>query len=244
MSYILDALKKSEQERQKQGIPDINALHSDSPYGQVSKKNYWPFAIGGLLVVLIVVVLITQPLSISLNVNDSNSASSSVSNQETQPSNQPLHSADTQMQAVNPNQQTNVAVTTQNQQQQTINPNRIDPSSVEDNQQPAFGDERIDPGQGQINMQGAAAPNANDFAAENAPIQTLLEVPEFVRDSFPALSFETHIYSSEPADRRVMINGKMAVEGMRVSSGVMLEEITEDGVVVLFKGYRIAVVAF
>ena len=42
MSYILDALKKSEQERGHGGIPGVQTVHS-SALSYSSKKTYWPY---------------------------------------------------------------------------------------------------------------------------------------------------------------------------------------------------------
>lgn len=43
MSYILDALKKSEQERGQGDIPNVQTVHSSSlNYGN-NKKTYWPY---------------------------------------------------------------------------------------------------------------------------------------------------------------------------------------------------------
>ena len=51
MSYILDALKKSEQERGHGDIPDVQTVHSSSLNYRNEKKAYWPY-------VLIIAVLL------------------------------------------------------------------------------------------------------------------------------------------------------------------------------------------
>ncbi|MBT8135059.1 MAG: hypothetical protein KJO03_11160, partial [Gammaproteobacteria bacterium] len=51
MSYILDALKKSEQERGHGNVPDVQTVHSSSLNYRDDKKAVWPY-------ILIVAVLL------------------------------------------------------------------------------------------------------------------------------------------------------------------------------------------
>ena len=43
MSYILDALKKSEQERGQGNIPNVQTVHSASVNYGNKKNTYWPY---------------------------------------------------------------------------------------------------------------------------------------------------------------------------------------------------------
>ncbi len=43
MSYILDALKKSEQERGQGNIPNVQTVHSSSLNYANTKNTYWPY---------------------------------------------------------------------------------------------------------------------------------------------------------------------------------------------------------
>ena len=43
MSYILDALKKSEQQRGQGAIPNVQTVHSSSLNYRDEKKTYWPY---------------------------------------------------------------------------------------------------------------------------------------------------------------------------------------------------------
>ena len=56
MSYILDALKKSEQERGNRNIPGVQTVHSSS-LNYTNKKTYWPyFLIAAILLNLIAIL--------------------------------------------------------------------------------------------------------------------------------------------------------------------------------------------
>lgn len=65
------------------------------------------------------------------------------------------------------------------------------------------------------------------------------ELPTAARGDFPDLDVTLHFYASEPANRFVLIDGERYVEGDRVSAGVVLSEITRDGVVVDYRNYRV-----
>ena len=50
MSYILDALKKSDQDRKKGQVPDLNTVQEEAPQ-EDRKKPLWPYFLGGILLV-------------------------------------------------------------------------------------------------------------------------------------------------------------------------------------------------
>jgi len=57
MSYILDALKKSEQERGHGNIPDVQTVHTSSLNYRSEKKAYWPYIlIAAVLLNLLAIV--------------------------------------------------------------------------------------------------------------------------------------------------------------------------------------------
>jgi general secretion pathway protein B len=65
-------------------------------------------------------------------------------------------------------------------------------------------------------------------------------LPSSERASFPELSFSTHLYASDPALRRVVVNGRRAQEGDTVAGSIYIEQITETGVIVHFRDRRVA----
>lgn len=72
--------------------------------------------------------------------------------------------------------------------------------------------------------------------ARRDEIPTLSELPASMRGEIPAISIAFHAYSTSPAERRVMINGDMAREGDTLAGGLVLESITRDGVVLAYRG--------
>lgn len=62
MSLILDAIKKSERERQQQGVPDLSSNHTGYvPQKLQPNKRLWMIA-GGIVLLLLVIVFVTKIL--------------------------------------------------------------------------------------------------------------------------------------------------------------------------------------
>ncbi len=55
-------------------------------------------------------------------------------------------------------------------------------------------------------------------------------------DGWPALALSTHVYSSAPASRNIIINGLRMKQGDSLENGVKIEEITETGARVSWRG--------
>lgn len=64
------------------------------------------------------------------------------------------------------------------------------------------------------------------------------QLPLNVQRSLPSLDFTVHIYSENPAARMVKINGAAMREGQSVSRFLRLEQITPNGVILVYKTYR------
>lgn len=80
---------------------------------------------------------------------------------------------------------------------------------------------------------------AEPQATEQAPrVMALSELPASVRQALPALAISLHAYAREPRERIVMINNQMLRQGDPVAPGLRLEQITQDGVVLGYQGYR------
>lgn len=87
--------------------------------------------------------------------------------------------------------------------------------------------------------QPRAADAAREDAAREKAAMAMHELPPSIQREIPAVEISFHIYSSLPKERRVMINGEMARQGDFVTPGLSIEQITPDGVILGYKGYRI-----
>ncbi|MDX1559179.1 MAG: general secretion pathway protein GspB [Marinobacter sp.] len=83
-----------------------------------------------------------------------------------------------------------------------------------------------------------AMPQAEPEQAGRVP--HLVELPLSFQKSVPDLTFNSHIYSSSPASRRVMINDTYLRVG-DTFEGLRVDDITEDGVVLSRNGRRFRV---
>ena len=163
MSYILDALKKSEEERQRGKVPSFSAS-VDAPVSTAKKSNIWP-------IVTLVVVAMNAAL-ILFFWNRSTPEIDAVS-----------ESGDNvaQMDAV------------------------VEPPRAEEQKKPVV-------------KQGAYMPQLD-------------ELPDEQRMGIPDLSFSSHMYSSRPQYRSIIINGKRLKEGQFFNREIQVVEITDSGVI-------------
>jgi len=74
--------------------------------------------------------------------------------------------------------------------------------------------------------------------AEKQDIPAISQLPANLQASIPAINIAGHIYADAPGGRMVMINGRIAHEGDAVASGLVLDAITPDGVILKFKETR------
>jgi general secretion pathway protein B len=81
---------------------------------------------------------------------------------------------------------------------------------------------------------GSSPPGA---AAPAAAVMTMAELPLAIQQELPPMSISVHAYSGKAADRLVGINGRLLHEGDSVAPGLALEQITPDGMILSYKGY-------
>jgi len=88
----------------------------------------------------------------------------------------------------------------------------------------------------------AAAPErpVDTAAADAARVQTVIsmaELPLSAQQELPAMTISVHAYSDNPGARLVGINNRILREGEYVVPGLKLEQITPDGMIFGYKGY-------
>lgn len=101
------------------------------------------------------------------------------------------------------------------------------------------------------NLEPAAAP-ATPPAPPASPLDTdrgtimvpagvtvLREMPASYREQFPVRTLDVHVYDPDPAKRWVMIDGKRYREGAALASGPQVAQIIEAGVVFDYRGARV-----
>lgn len=79
--------------------------------------------------------------------------------------------------------------------------------------------------------------NPADVAQEQRAIP-MVELPLQIQQEIPPLAVQLHAYSSNPGERLVSINFRSLREGAYVTPDLRLERITPDGMIFSYKGYR------
>ncbi|MBL8279369.1 MAG: general secretion pathway protein GspB [Pelomonas sp.] len=84
----------------------------------------------------------------------------------------------------------------------------------------------------------APAPRATPAAEPAAParVPLLSELPEATRRELPRLALGGSVYSDDPRSRLVVINGEVLHEGARLGNELVLEQIRPRELVLRFKG--------
>jgi len=247
MSYILDALKKSERERKRGTVPDVLTMQ-EGLQPSVKKRSLWPvFVITALFLNAVLLLWWFAPWKA-----DSQRTAAVKPPVHTQPQNSvkaeapparakeelPIPTAqDEGIHAVSPKSPavTGTEVTKLPKPSSGLAPDRqSDPGARGKDSGKAKKDERRE------ESLPAEQPIAALPPAENR-IYRVKELPEPLRKTLPDFSISAFLYSATPSSRMVRINGQMLHEGEELSPGLQLEEITPDGVIMSCRTYRFTI---
>lgn len=213
MSLILDALKKSEQERRRDQGPDLQTIHQP-PLGRAPSRSYAGLWLALLLLVNGVVLGFWW---------------------SQQRSTEPAATVATAPPATTAAKEGGASVPAAADKEATVAGSAGRDSAAT---APAQADEftRYAPAPA-----STPAPEAAPAGVAAPRLQELSEVPESVRKALPAMTFSFHVYSGDPQKRTIIINNRRLREGDTISDGVLLQEITKDGVILATERHRIHV---
>lgn len=208
MSYILDALKKSEQERGVGAM--LTPTNNSGTLAAPLRRRLWPLAVGLALALIILLVLVrfwshpdapATPTGIEVSASVVKAA--------------PVVS-----------KKSNVPV-------QTLAAR----SSVRDlAEQTRLGSSKRKPIQTQAEPVpiATAAPTITDTVDEYVDpddIPFLRQMPDAFRKGIPDMVVNVHLYSTNEAENVVYIDDRQYRRGERIKGGIRLEAIVHDGVV-------------
>ena len=211
MSFILDALRKSELERQRQSGPSIAEL----PIARDDRRMPWALlAIGALLAVnagglLFFILRPDKPVVAAVGTTTAPIAAAPIA---TAPAAAPL-----------PAELPPATESTPADEGASIAPGMPEASSP-----PPAPDPTLLP-EPSVTY-APAPPSGNPPSIDELPAQATAGLPE--------LSVDLHIYTDDPAKRAVFINGRRYQRGAVLAEGPTVEEITRDGVVLSYHGQR------
>ncbi len=210
MSYILDALKKSEQERGHGSAPSVQTLHSSSLNYHANKTQLWPYFL--LAAIVINLAALFYFIIAKTDVEATTQEQQRIT--ETKP-------------AVSSTTQTNSSKHVATVVEDTYSAESIvyKPISMPDTR----------PG---IAKQVSQAREIETPRYQQASLSVLErdELPFDMQQHIPIMEFSAHIYSSNPLQRSIVINGRFMEEGDWLASDLFLSEITPDGAIFDFQG--------
>lgn len=230
MSYILDALKKSERERQRGKIPTINSIHDPSP---VSPANHFSnqrtkySAISVLFLVVAAAAIIWYWLKYLPTTDTPVVMEQASTMTEAEKGNLSIHSPDSSA-AESPAPATLAPV--ENNIAILPPPPTITTHSKKIKLLP---DQAIQP---EVKEKAARPPSR-----EPPVIPNIRDLPTSIQTTIPELNLAGHTYSDTPEKRMIIINGDILREGDRVSDMVKLIEITWTGVILDHNGEQFTV---
>jgi general secretion pathway protein B len=67
------------------------------------------------------------------------------------------------------------------------------------------------------------------------------ELPQGIRDNLPEIKITVLVYAEHPDDRFLLSNGQRMVEKDELDGGLVLDEIRKDGAIFLYRNYRFLV---
>jgi general secretion pathway protein B len=232
MSYILDALRKSERERRRGSIPDPLTVQEPLPH-EKRNRAVWPF--------VIMAALLINAVIFGLWFGSRYSQKAPVTQEEANQIKYDLQQVNNEPQSVSE---------IKDEQQHILNKNMThtgkSPSNILNSQEHRKSQEhlvrqgeetnhditRISPGN------TMSAPETEIPPPDKTKLYSLNELPSSIREKLPEFSLSVFLYADEPDARMVRVNGNRMKEGQYLTTGLKLEEIIPDGVIFSYMHYR------
>lgn len=211
MSFILDALRKSEIERQRQSGPSM----AEFPLARDDRRLPIALVVIGLLLAVNVAVVVYFML------RDTDGPAAVTASAE------PAAATALPAPAAAPASPPSPTVLSPLESQSLAVEESLEPPAVyyeaPATEAPGAPDPTLlpDAGPGYGN-----APPGDDFPSAAAVT------------GLPELTVDLHVFTADPAKRAVFINGRRYTQGARIAEGPMVEEITVDGVLLSYRGRR------
>jgi len=218
MSYILEALRKSEQERNADKVPDLTTNHTQ--IHTQSKPNYFWWIFG-------IAIVLSNGIFLVYKLNE-----------------KPQRAETTAKVVIEPNQQTEVKkeVVSRIESQKTFD----DVSSNNSTSIKTTAVTRVE-SQKQIVQQPVVEkeevfvtePTVENKAVflDRATLPDITELPYSVQQQLPDMEYSTHIHVKDGGSF-IIINGKSLAEGMNIDRDLKILQILSDGIILEYNGRR------
>lgn len=209
MSYILDALKKSDNSRKQGEVPDLQTVHM--PALNEEPSNKWLYLIIVLLLVSLAFLIgVYQPWK---TVQKKNIKPAEIIEEkiiEPKENNKtPANIAEPEAQ---PETKDQIAKADARPAVQKQTSEKVEQAAVDKKPELEISQEQI------------------------RQVPRLSELSELVQQAIPNMVYAGHVYSSNSKQRSIIINGYAMSEGDTVIDGLKVKQITPDGVIFDYQG--------
>jgi general secretion pathway protein B len=240
MSFILDALKKSENERQRQVGPSLADVQVSQ---RRSSKPWWVVAVAALLVlnlgVLLVVLMRDGDARSSTPQAAPNSRSATSDSQAGTQT--PLPASASRMPRGNPT----LVASTDPSVRSLADEAGSGEAAIAVDADPQLsaagnvpdGPPLVRPIEAPAVAPATIPPRAEAQAAQDEVLPTQMDVAAS-GTSLPEMHLDIHVYSAKPTERFVFVNMRKYTEGQALKEGPTLERITTEGAILNHHGLR------
>lgn len=224
MSFILEALKKSEHSHHNGKVPTLDTRHHDTetvPH----KRQLWQKALTSLLILNALLLIWLFYSWQHADKHDIAQSTTLPTIEEKALGNAAVTSSTTQLAHLE-NSKPNNRDHHSSAQATTIATHKISPAK-----QPLI---TISTNQ---SCQQTNSPITHQLPPSRAPILTLEQLPPEIQQQFSGLHMSVHAYSGN-GNSLIRLNNKIMRTGSTLNGGFHLEQITADGAILEYMGYR------
>lgn len=224
MSYILDALKKSDKQRKHGTVPDPMTVH-DIIEPQPKKRNIWPYLVLFVFVLNGAMLLWwLKPWQVSQQGNPIATIGGL-----------PAETARTEILSAESTAEIAVTKSSEDIKRDTSEADRVIVDASIRRERMIFSP---------LKSRDAEHPSdkpetpIKEFVPDNSKVFEPEELPLFIRKDLPNLIITVHLYSEDPHSRMINTRGKTVREGQMVTADLKLEQITPNSAIFSYKGYK------
>jgi general secretion pathway protein B len=234
MSFILDALKKSEVERQRQTVPGLMDTRVTQ---RRSRLPIWAMLLGVLLIAnVLVLVVVVMRSGKSTSTAHSPQSAAAPNNSESGKSTASDHFSPLDPAPVYAPE---IPVTTgaEAEASNAVTPNAAPPPPIRLTV-PRLADDIRTPALRSVRHPDPLLTDEDAKADGDEVLPTINELNLSGSQSLPELHLDVHVYGTKPSERFVYINMRKYHEGTTLQEGPTVEHIRRDGVILNFHGLR------
>ena len=235
MSFILDALKKSETERQRQSVPGLMDTRIAT---RPARLPLWVVLLGVLLlanvIVLAVVLIRSNSTPVAANAGALRKSAAGPASPAAPESNAADHFSPMDAAPASPVYAPEIPVTPTTMPAENAAPAAAPRLTAV----PRLADELKAPPLRSVRRPDPVLTDEDAKADSDEVLPTINELSLSGSQTLPELHLDVHVYGTKPSERFVFINMRKYHEGTTLQEGPTVEHIRRDGVILNYHGLR------